>query len=91
MVFLVSVLIILSIFIAFVVVGIMINKRNLRKDKYDLLHYLKKNIGTVSITINEDGQNTLQLNANDKFPLASTVKIIIAFNFVRLVKKLGVR
>lgn len=73
----------LTLVIAFVISGIAVNKHNLKKDKYDLLNYLKKHKDTISITLKENGQDTLAINPDKKFPLASTLKIIIAFNFVK--------
>lgn len=71
--------------IMFIIAGILVNKHNLKKDKYDLLHYLEKHKEKFSITINEDGQEMLSHNQNVKIPLASTVKLIIAYNFVKMV------
>jgi len=75
--------ILLTLTIVFVISGIALNKHNMKKDKYDLLNYFKKHKGSLSITLKEDGQDTLAINSDKKFPLASTLKIIIAFNFVK--------
>lgn len=77
--------ILLTLLIAFVISGIAVNKHNMKKDKYDLLNYFKKHKGSLSITLKENGQDTLDINSDKKFPLASTLKIIIAFNFVKSV------
>src|SRR5699024_7079527 len=50
-----------------------------------LLNYFEKNKDKLSITLKEDGQDTVALNSEKKFPLASTLKIIIAYNFVKSV------
>ena len=39
----------------------------------------------MSITINENGIDTLTINSNKRFPLASTLKIIVAYNFLKSV------
>ncbi|SHH99146.1 serine hydrolase [Virgibacillus chiguensis] len=79
-----SLIVLVMVFISFLV-GIKQYKQNLKNNEYDLLEYLEKHKDNLSITIKEDGHDTLTFNQNVKFPLASTVKIIIAFNFVRLV------
>src|SRR5699024_2434915 len=42
---------------------------------------------SMSITLMENGQETFTINPGKKFPLASTLKIIIAFNFVKCVMR----
>lgn len=84
-IFIIILAVILALIIIFIVSGIAAYKRNLKKDKYDLLNYLKKHNDTMSITIKENGTDTLSINSNKEFPLASTLKIIIAFNFVKAV------
>lgn len=79
----ISLVILLTIIVAFIITGIVVNKRNMKKDKYDLLNYLEKHKDKLSITLKENGQDTLAINSEEKFPLASTLKIIIAFNFVK--------
>lgn len=76
---------ILILFILFIALGIAISKRNMKKDKYDLLNYFKEHKDNLSITLRENGQDTIVLNSEKEFPLASTLKIIIAFNFVKSV------
>lgn len=71
------------IIILFIVLGIVVSKRNMKKNKYDLLNYFEKNKDKLSITLKENGQDTIVLNSEKEFPLASTLKIIIAFNFVK--------
>ena len=80
-----SITVIAMIIILFIALGILVSKRNMKKDKYDLLNYFEKNKDKLSITLKEDGQDTVALNSEKKFPLASTLKIIIAFNFVKSV------
>lgn len=79
----IGIAVVLISFIIFIVSGIAVSKRNLKKNKYDLLSYLEKNMDKLSITLKENGEDTVALNAEEKFPLASTLKIIIAFNFVK--------
>lgn len=79
----ISIVVLLILIIAFVITGIVVNKHNMKKDKYDLLTYFTKNKDKLSITLNENAQDTLSINSDKKYPLASTVKIIIAFNFVK--------
>src|SRR5699024_3945238 len=73
------------IMIVFVIAGIAVNKHNMRKDKYDLLNYVKTHQDKLSITIKESGHETLSIHSDKRFPLASTLKILIAFNFVKKV------
>lgn len=77
--------ILLILIIAFVIAGIAMSKHNLKKDTDDLLNYFKKNINILSITIKEDGLDTFTINPNKRYPLASTLKVIVAMNFVKLV------
>lgn len=77
--------ILLILTIAFVIVGISLNKHNMKKDKYDLLNYLKKHNELLSITLKENGEDTLIINSEKRFPLASTLKLIIALNFVKCI------
>lgn len=81
----IGIAVVLISFIIFIVLGIVVSKRNVKKNKYDLLHYFEKNKDKLSITLKEDGQDTVVLNSEKEFPLASTLKIIIAFNFVKSV------
>src|SRR5699024_12580585 len=67
--------------------GILVNKHNMKKDKYDLLIYFTKNKDKLSITLRENGKDTIALNSEKKIPLASTMKIIVAYNFVKSVTK----
>lgn len=83
--FIIVLVVLLILFILFIIAGIAINKRNLRKDKHDLLNYFKKHKDRLSITIKENGIGTLTINSDQRFPLASTLKILIAFNFVKSV------
>lgn len=80
---LIGIAVLLILIIAFVITGIAVNKRNMKKDKYDLLDHFKTNKDNLSITLKENGQDTLSIDSNKKYPLASTLKIIIAFNFVK--------
>lgn len=82
-IFLIGIAVLLILIIAFVITGIAVNKRNMKKDKYDLLDHLKKNKDNLSIMLKENGRDTLSINSNKRYPLASTLKIIIAFNFVK--------
>src|SRR5699024_7816079 len=79
----IGIVVVFLLIIAFVITGIAVNKHNMNKDKYDLLDRLKKNKDNLSITLKEDGRETISINSNKKYPLASTLKIIIAFNFVK--------
>lgn len=83
----VTALIILFLVASFVVLGILTYYRNLRKNKYDLLKFIKKNKDKLSITLIENGRITLEHKATKKLPLASTMKIIIAYSFVKEVGK----
>ncbi|MEW9675227.1 serine hydrolase [Lentibacillus sp. L22] len=75
--------ILLILIIVFITFGFVVSRHNLKKNKYDLLNYLKNHKEILSITLKENGQDTLAINPNKKIPLASTLKIIIAFNFVK--------
>ncbi|ENH96364.1 D-alanyl-D-alanine carboxypeptidase [Gracilibacillus halophilus YIM-C55.5] len=75
---------IIAIVILLFVVRIMYN-RSLRKDKYDLLKYLIEHKSRISINIKENGKDTLSINTHQTFPLASTVKIVIAYCLVKQV------
>lgn len=79
----ISLIILFTSVTIFLLLGLIVSKHNLKKDKDDLLNYFKKNKDAISITINEDGLNTFTINPNKKYPLASTLKIIVAFNFVK--------
>jgi D-alanyl-D-alanine carboxypeptidase len=79
----ISITVLLLFIIAFVIAGIAVNKHNKKKDKYDLLTYFTKNKNKLSITLKENGQDTLSVNSDKKYPLASTLKIIIAYHFVK--------
>lgn len=79
----IGLLLLLTLIIAFVVSGIAVNKHNMKKNKYDLLNYFKNHKVSLSLTIKENGRNTLAINPDKKYPLASTMKIIIAYNFVK--------
>lgn len=81
----ISIAVILILFVVFLALGIAVNKRNMKKDKYDLLHYFKEHKDKLSITLKENDRDTIVLNSEKEFPLASTLKIIIAFNFVKSV------
>lgn len=82
----ISIAVLLALIIVLIISGIAVNKHNMKNDKYDLLNYFKKHKDRLSITLKENGQNTLVLNPDENLSLASTVKIIIAFNFVRMVE-----
>lgn len=81
----ISITVVLILFFVFIALGIAVNKRNMKKNKYDLLNYFKEHKDKLSITLKENGQDTVILNSEKRFPLASTLKIIIAFNFVKSV------
>lgn len=84
---LISIAVILTLIVVFMVLGILVNKHNMKKDKYDLLIYFTKNKDKLSITLRENGKDTIALNSEKKIPLASTMKIIVAYNFVKSVTK----
>jgi len=84
-VFIIVTAIILLLTIAFILLTKSLYTRDLKKDKYDVLDYLKNHRDTMSITINENGIDTLTINSNKRFPLASTLKIIVAYNFLKSV------
>jgi len=81
----IGIAVVLMFFIIFIFLGIAVSKRNMKKNKYDLLDYLEQNKDKLSITLKENGQDTILLNSEKEFPLASTLKIIIAFTFVKSV------
>src|SRR5699024_12758693 len=77
--------VVLMFFIIFNFLGIIVSKRNRKKNKYDLLDYLEQNKDKLSITLKENGQDTILLNSEKEVPLPSTLKIIIAFSFAKCV------
>ncbi len=79
----ISLIILFVLAVVFVISGIALHKNNLKKDKYDLLKFFEKHKNILSITLKENGQDTLAIHANKKVPLASTMKIIVAFLFVK--------
>jgi len=79
----IGIAVVLMFFIIFIFLGIAVNKRNMKKNKYDLLNYLEQNKDKLSITLKENGQDTILLNSEKEFPLASTLKIIIAFIYTK--------
>lgn len=80
-----SIAVLLILVIAVVLIGIAVYKHNMKKDKYDLLRYFKNHKDKISITLKENGEEVLSINSDKKYPLASTLKVIIAFNFVKCV------
>lgn len=80
----ITIIAVLLTFIVVVVIAVIaVNKHHMKKDKYDLLNYFKKHKDKLSITLKENGEDTLSINSNKRYPLASTLKIIIAYNFVK--------
>ncbi|OLP63446.1 hypothetical protein BACPU_32420 [Bacillus pumilus] len=69
--------------ILYVVVDVILYKRNMKKTKEDLLTFVQKNKEYVSVTIIENEDVVLEWNAHQETPLASTVKLPILFHFVK--------
>ncbi|MFP7370247.1 serine hydrolase [Bacillus safensis] len=63
----------------------MLQKIGLKETKEDLLTFVTKNKKNVSVTIIENEDVLLEWNANQKTPLASTVKLVVLFHFVKAV------
>lgn len=60
-------------------------EKHLNKTKEDLLTFVTKNKKDVSATIIENEDVVLDWNGNQKTPLASTVKLMVLFHFVKTV------
>lgn len=82
---LIVIAVILLIVICLPILARILYKRDLKKDKYDLLHYLIKHHETISITMNENNIETLAINKQQPYPLASTLKLVIAYQFVEAI------
>ncbi|WP_260627224.1 MULTISPECIES: serine hydrolase [Bacillus] len=63
----------------------MLYKRDMKKTKEDLLTFVTKNKKDVSVTIIENDDVMLEWNADQKTPLASTVKLVVLFHFAKAV------
>ncbi|MDR4271772.1 serine hydrolase [Bacillus pumilus] len=60
-------------------------EKHLNKTKEDLLTFVTKNKKDVSVTIIENEDVILDWNGDQKTPLASTVKLMVLFHFVKTV------
>lgn len=78
----VSIIFILLIYIS---IDIFLYRKNKKKNIYDLLNFLEKNKKDLSVTIIENDVKTLEYNGDVKVPLASTVKLIVAYHFVKAI------
>ncbi|MEI4791513.1 serine hydrolase [Bacillus sp. FJAT-53060] len=78
-------LVVLGVVILYVVVQVLLYKRDMKKTKEDLLTFVTKNNKDVSVTIIENDDVVLEWNADQKTPLASTVKLVVLFHFVKAV------
>ncbi|MBQ4818177.1 serine hydrolase [Bacillus pumilus] len=63
----------------------------MKKTKEDLLTFVTKNKKDVSVTIIENDDVVLEWNADQKTPLASTVKLVVLFHFVKVVSSGGIK
>ncbi|MGG0029982.1 serine hydrolase [Bacillus safensis subsp. osmophilus] len=63
----------------------MLQKIGLKEAMEDLLTFVTKNKKEVSVTIIENEDVVLEWNADQKTPLASTVKLVVLFHFVKAV------
>lgn len=77
----------MALIASFIALGIFTYNRNMKRNKHDLLKFIKKHKDKLSITLIEDGIKTLEHNSSKKLPLASTMKIIIAYSLVKEVGK----
>lgn len=80
-------LIVICVVILYVVVQVLLYKRDMKKTKEDLLIFVAKNKKDVSVTIIENDDVMLEWNADQKTPLASTVKLVVLFHFVKAVSR----
>ncbi|WP_240792678.1 serine hydrolase [Bacillus pumilus] len=78
-------LVVLGVVILYLVVDVLLYKRDMKKTKEDLLTFVTKNKKDVSATIIENEDVVLDWNGNQKTPLASTVKLMVLFHFVKTV------
>ncbi|MFK4009053.1 MULTISPECIES: class A beta-lactamase-related serine hydrolase [Bacillus] len=78
-------LVVIGVVILYVVVQVLLYKRDMKKTKEDLLTFVAKNKKDVSVTIIEYDDVVLEWNADQKTPLASTVKLVVLFHFVKAV------
>ncbi|MEH7733831.1 serine hydrolase [Bacillus pumilus] len=78
-------LVVLGVVILYLVVDVLLYKRDMKKTKEDLLTFVMKNKKDVSATIIENEDVVLDWNGNQKTPLASTVKLMVLFHFVKTV------
>lgn len=76
---------IIFIFLIFISIDILLYYKNKKKNIYDLLNFLEKNKKDLSVTIIENDVKTLEYNGDVKVPLASTVKLIVAYHFVKAI------
>lgn len=82
-------LIIVGIVVLFVlIIGILawsFKKYVNKEDPNYIVQFIKENIGNenVSLSINFNGQEWVEVNENKKLPLASTVKIIVAIEYAQ--------
>ncbi|WP_353853981.1 serine hydrolase [Bacillus sp. Bos-x628] len=79
--------IVLGLVILYVTIQVILYKRDMKKTKEDLLKYVEKNKENLSVTIIENEHVVLAWNADRKTPLASTVKLLVLFHFVKAVSK----
>ncbi|MFP3812763.1 serine hydrolase [Bacillus sp. SIMBA_005] len=78
-------LVVIVAVILYVVVQIWLYKRDMNKTKEDLLTFVTKNKKDVSATMIENEEVVLDWNGDQKTPLASTVKLMVLFHFVKTV------
>ncbi|PRS26631.1 serine hydrolase [Bacillus pumilus] len=78
-------LVVIGVVILYVVVQVLLYKRDMKKTKEDLLTFVTKNKKEVSVTIIENDDVVLEWNADQKTPLASTMKLMVLFHFVKAV------
>lgn len=79
------IVIVIVLGVGYLTLGFVTYYCNMRKDKYDLLNFIKKNKKKLSVTMIENESVILDYRADKEVPLASTVKIIIAYHFVKKV------
>ncbi|WP_262378585.1 class A beta-lactamase-related serine hydrolase [Bacillus pumilus] len=84
-------LVVLGVVILYVVVDVLLYKRDMKKTKEDLLTFVTKNKKDVSVTIIENEDVVLDWNGNQKTPLASTMKLVVLFHFVKAVSSGGIK
>ncbi|MDQ0046859.1 beta-lactamase class A [Paenibacillus polymyxa] len=77
---------IILIFVLICILFLLIAKRqNNKKTEMDVLNFLKENPSKASLYMIKNGMEKICYNSEVKMPLASTVKVIIAIEFVRQV------